>query len=109
MDRSYRETDKSQLEIVGHLKSRLNVVYQWKSELEQAISDITKEIELLEAERRRVKQSLSVLTIPENIVGDFLKLRALRLGSDLIRDDVEEELEKVFGNVCLCVCLFVIN
>lgn len=70
-------------------------MYRWKTELEHVILDMTKEIELLEAERRRVKQSLSVLTVPESIAGEFLQLRSKRLDADLIRDEVEEELTKV--------------
>lgn len=70
-------------------------MHRWKTELEHVILEMTKEIELLEAERRRVKQSLSVFTIPESIAGEFLQLRSKRLESDLIRDEVEEELTKV--------------
>ncbi|XP_053971861.1 tektin-4 [Hylaeus volcanicus] len=99
VDKSYREADKKQLESTDHLKDRARDVHQWKTELEHFILDITKEIELLEAERRRVKHSLSVLTIPESIAGEFLQLRSKRLESDLIRDEVEEELTK---EVALC-------
>lgn len=95
VERTYREADKTQLESTEHLKNRANEVYRWKTELEHLISNITREIELLEAERRHVKHSLSVLTVPESIAGDFLQLRSKRLESDLIRDEVEEELTKV--------------
>ncbi|XP_043249738.1 tektin-4 [Colletes gigas] len=99
VDESYRRADKTQLESTDHLKSRAKDVYRWKTELEHVILDITKEIELLEGERRRVKHSLSVLTVPESIAGEFLQLRSKRLESDLIRDEVEEELTK---EVALC-------
>ncbi|XP_076753930.1 tektin A [Xylocopa sonorina] len=99
VDRSYKEADKTQWESTEHLRNRANEVYRWKTELEHVISDITKEIELLEAEHRRVKHSLSVLTIPESIAGEFLQLRSRRLESDLTRDEVEEELTK---EVALC-------
>ncbi|CAK9797137.1 TEKT4 [Anthophora plagiata] len=99
VQRSYKEADKKQLESTDHLRDRAREVYRWKTELEQLISNITEEIELLEGERRRVKQSLSVLTVPESIAGEFLQLRSKRLESDLIRDDVEEELTK---EVALC-------
>ncbi|XP_017883711.1 tektin-4 [Ceratina calcarata] len=99
IERTYREADKTQLESTEHLKNRANEVYRWKTELEHLISNITREIELLEAERRHVKHSLSVLTVPESIAGDFLQLRSKRLESDLIRDEVEEELTK---EVALC-------
>ncbi|CAK9815426.1 TEKT4 [Anthophora quadrimaculata] len=99
VQRSYKEADKKQLESTDHLRNRAREVYRWKTELEQLISNITEEIELLEGERRRVKQSLSVLTVPESIAGEFLQLRSKRLESDLIRDEVEEELTK---EVALC-------
>ena len=83
------------METTDHLKNRACEVHRWKTELEHVILEMTKEIELLEAERRRVKQSLSVFTIPESIAGEFLQLRSKRLESDLIRDEVEEELTKV--------------
>ncbi|OAD60282.1 Tektin-4 [Eufriesea mexicana] len=95
VERSYMETDRTQLESTDHLKKRAGEVYRWKIELEHLILDITKEIELLETEYRRVKHSLSVLTVPEAIAGEFLQLRSKRLESDLIRDEVEEELTKV--------------
>ncbi|XP_078050189.1 tektin A [Augochlora pura] len=96
---SYKQADKTQLENTDHLKNRAAEVFRWKIELEHVLRDITEEIELLEAERRRVKLSLSVLTIPESIAGEFLQLRSKRLESDLIRDEVEEELTK---EVALC-------
>ncbi|XP_015428423.1 PREDICTED: tektin-4 [Dufourea novaeangliae] len=99
VNRSYREADKTQLETTDHLKKRAADVHRWKIELEHVIFEITKEIELLEAQRRRVKLSLSVLTVPESIAGEFLQLRSKRLESDLIRDEVEEELTK---EVALC-------
>ncbi|XP_076642532.1 tektin A [Halictus rubicundus] len=99
VDQSYRQADKTQLETTNHLKIRSAEVYRWKVELEHVNRDITEEIELLEAERRRVKQSLSVLTVPESIAGELMQLRTKRLESDLIRDEVEEELTK---EVALC-------
>ncbi|KAK1129217.1 hypothetical protein K0M31_020347 [Melipona bicolor] len=99
VEKSYREADKVQFETIDHLKNRASEVYRWKIELEHLILEITNEIELLQAEHRRVKHSLSVLTVPESIAGEFLQLRSKRLESDLIRDEVEEELTK---EVALC-------
>ncbi|KAG7207979.1 hypothetical protein KM043_009559 [Ampulex compressa] len=99
VQKAYKETDKTQFESTDHLRTRANTVAHWKEELSNAILDITKEIEFLEAERRRVKQSLSVLTIPKSIAGEFLQLRSNRLEKDLVRDDVEEELTK---EIALC-------
>ncbi|KAK2578310.1 hypothetical protein KPH14_002585 [Odynerus spinipes] len=99
IERVYREADKTQLETTEYLRERASVVYRWKVELDHALQSITEEIMLLEGERRRVKQSLSVITIPESIAGEFLQLRATRLESDLVKDDVEMELTK---EVAIC-------
>ncbi|KYM98178.1 Tektin-4 [Cyphomyrmex costatus] len=104
----YRTADKVQLESTEHLKTRANVVYRWKAELEHAIAGIAEEMELLEAERRRVQRSLSILTIPLSIANEFLHLRSFRLNSDLVRDNVEEQLTKIslvcvtFQEIALC-------
>ena len=95
VEKLYREADEVQFETTDHLKNRASEVYRWKIELEHLILEITNEIELLQAEHRRVKHSLSLLTVPESIAGEFLQLRSKRLESDLIRDEVEEELTKV--------------
>lgn len=95
MEQSYKAADETQLETTDHLKTRAELVHRYKVELEHSIIAITEEIRLLEAERRRVQQSLSVLVIPASIAGEFLQLRCSRLESDLVRDDVEEQLVKV--------------
>ncbi|XP_011312232.1 tektin-4-like [Fopius arisanus] len=97
--RIYKNTDKVQLENRDKLSKRASVIHRWKTELEKALHEITDEIELLEGELRRVKQSLSILTLPESISGEFLDMRCKRLEPDLVRDRVEEELVK---EVALC-------
>ncbi|XP_063989743.1 tektin-4-like isoform X2 [Diachasmimorpha longicaudata] len=97
--RIYKTTDTIQLENRDRLSKRSSVIHRWKTELEKALHEITDEIELLEGELRRVKQSLSILTLPESIAGEFLDIRCQRLEPDLVRDKVEEELVK---EVALC-------
>lgn len=96
MNETYAAADKSQLKTTEHLKTRVKVVYHWKAELKYAIATIVEEIRLLEAEHRRVQRSLSILNIPVSITSEFLQLRSSRLESDLVRDDVEEQLTKVY-------------
>lgn len=95
------------MESIEYLKNRANEVHRWKTELEHLILEITKEIELLQSEYRHVKHSLSLLTVPESIAGEFLELRSRRLDSDLIRDDVETELTKV--NIALLLLINIID
>ncbi|KOX78631.1 Tektin-4 [Melipona quadrifasciata] len=66
VEKSYREADKVQFETIDHLKNRASENY--------------------------CKLNIEV---PESIAGEFLQLRSKRLESDLIRDEVEEELTKV--------------
>ncbi|KYN43031.1 Tektin-4 [Trachymyrmex septentrionalis] len=99
VDHVYTTANKVQLETTEHLKTRANVVYHWKTKLEHAIAAIAEEMELLEAERRRVQRSLSILTIPLSIANEFLHLRSFRLNCDLVRDNVEEQLTK---EIALC-------
>ncbi|XP_011639079.1 tektin-4 isoform X1 [Pogonomyrmex barbatus] len=99
VEQAYTAADKVQSETTEHLKTRANVVYHWKAELEEAIAAIAEEIELLETERRRVQRSLSVLLIPMSIASEFLQLRTSRLDSDLVRDNVEKQLTK---EIALC-------
>ncbi|KAF7992885.1 hypothetical protein HCN44_005229 [Aphidius gifuensis] len=95
----YKDTDKIQLDNRDKLSERSSLIHKWKTELERALFEITEEIELLEGEHRRVKQTLSVLTIPESISGEFLEIRTKRMESDLVRDEVDKELIK---EVALC-------
>ncbi|XP_014486346.1 PREDICTED: tektin-4 [Dinoponera quadriceps] len=99
VEQSYKAADQTQLETTDCLKTRANLVHRYKTELEHAIVATTEEIGLLEAERRRVQQSLSVLTVPTSIAGEFLQLRCSRLESDLVRDAVEDQLVQ---EVTLC-------
>lgn len=99
VEQAYAAADKVQLETTEHLKTRATVVYRWKAELEHAIAATAEEMELLEAERRRVQRSLLILTIPVSIASEFLQLRSSRLDSDLVRDNVEEQLTKVQSRI----------
>ncbi|XP_046414254.1 tektin-4 [Neodiprion fabricii] len=97
IQRVFKESDSQQQENKERLMTRAGEVFKWKSELERELQSMTEEIDLLEVEYRRVRASLSVLTIPESIAGEFLQLRATRLEPDLVRDDVDAELIKELG------------
>ncbi|GJQ70597.1 hypothetical protein Trydic_g22991 [Trypoxylus dichotomus] len=88
------DTDKNQEDSTRRLKLREQEVFRWKCELERAIDAAREEIELVEKERSRLKHAMAILMLPESIAGECLKRRASRLDSDLVRDEVEEELIK---------------
>lgn len=74
------------------LKHRARHINYWKAELERAIRDIDAEIAILEAQRQQVKNAMDILTIPEFITEECLDIRRLRMQSDLIYDEPQEEL-----------------
>ncbi|CAH1991082.1 unnamed protein product [Acanthoscelides obtectus] len=88
------ETDKNQEDNTKRLNQREMEIHRWKCELERAIAASSEEILFMEEQRRRLKQAASVLTIPESIAGECIDRRTGRLDSELVRDDVEEELIK---------------
>ncbi|VEN46020.1 unnamed protein product [Callosobruchus maculatus] len=88
------ETDKNQEDNTKRLNQREMEIHRWKCELERAIAAASEEILFMEEQRRRLKQAASVLTIPESIAGECIERRTGRLDSELVRDDVEEELIK---------------
>ncbi|XP_044727388.1 tektin-4-like [Chrysoperla carnea] len=94
---SREETDKIQENSTNRLQYRAQEILRWKCELEQAIIAMKLEITELEAERARLLQADAVLTSPEMIVGEAIDLRTGRVETELIRDDVEEELMKEYA------------
>jgi len=92
---TYDTANKVAIQATENLKNRANETYHWQAELENIIWAIMEEIELLEIERHQSKRYLSILSVRISITGEFLQLRSSRLESDLVRDEVEEELTKV--------------
>jgi len=95
MKQTYETANKVAVQTTESLKNRANDTYHWQAELKNIICTIMEEIELLEIERRQAKRSLSVLSVRMTMAGEFLQLRSSRLESDLVRDEVEEQLTKV--------------
>lgn len=65
--RTYAFTDKAQKDNTCRLQTRARDVDKWKETLQRAINAMADEISTLEEQRRRLKQSLAVLRIPEAI------------------------------------------
>lgn len=65
--RTYAITDKNQADCTQSLHGRAKTIDDMKSELERAIKAMQDEISTLEEQRRRLKQSLAVLRMPEAI------------------------------------------
>lgn len=60
-------SDKNQKDNTKRLQSRARDVDKWKETLQRAIHAMSEEVSTMEEQRRRLKQSLSVLRVPEAI------------------------------------------
>uniref|UniRef100_A0A182K1J2 Tektin n=1 Tax=Anopheles christyi TaxID=43041 RepID=A0A182K1J2_9DIPT len=90
--RTYAIADKTQTDCTQSLHVRAKNIDDLKCELDRAISSMQEEIAALERQRRRLKQSLAVLRMPESIANECLERRTGRPDTELIRDRPEEEL-----------------
>ncbi|XP_012678497.2 tektin-4 [Clupea harengus] len=92
----YTETEvktlRTQADGTTHLGERLQDIHFWKSELERHIEHLGAETDLLLAEKCRLEKGLDATEIPFAIATDNLTCRERRLGPDLVKDLVEEEL-----------------
>ncbi|KAM6939706.1 tektin-4 [Xenentodon cancila] len=87
-------TLKSQTEGTRLLGERLQEIHYWRSELQRHIDQLQADTDSLLALRARLEGALAATDIPYAISTDNLTCRAGRLGPDLVRDSVEEELLK---------------
>ncbi|XP_066253997.1 tektin-4 [Euwallacea similis] len=94
LEQTQSDVDKNQADNTKRLNQREMEITRWKCELDRAIVLAAEEITFLEDQRRRLKQAASVLQMPESIAGESLERRTGRLDSELVRDEVEEELIK---------------
>lgn len=90
--RAYDVTDHNQCDNTKRLQNRSRDIDDWKQCLERAIRAMTDEICTLEEQRRRLKQAMNVLQMPESIVSECLQTRTRRPDQELVRDEPEEEL-----------------
>ncbi|KAM3622544.1 uncharacterized protein V6R79_000088 [Siganus canaliculatus] len=74
------------------LGARLQDIHRWRSELQRHIEKLRADAESLQAVRERLEKALDATEIPYAIASDNLTCRARRLGPDLVRDPVEDEL-----------------
>ncbi|KAK5899751.1 hypothetical protein CesoFtcFv8_009193 [Champsocephalus esox] len=87
-------TFKTQGEGTRLLGERLHEIHSWKSELQRYIEQLQADTESLLALKTRLEKALDASETPYAISTDNLSCRARRLGPDLVRDSVEEELVK---------------
>ncbi|XP_016536233.1 tektin-4 isoform X2 [Poecilia formosa] len=76
------------------LGERLQEIHSWKSELQRHIELLQADTESLLMVKKRLERALDATETPFAIATDNLTCRARRLGAELVRDTVEEELLK---------------
>ncbi|XP_008304952.1 tektin-4, partial [Stegastes partitus] len=87
-------TGKSQARGTRLLGERLQEIHYWKSELQRHMEQLLADTEALLALKTRLEKALDATETPFAIATDNLTCRTRRLGPDLVRDSVEEELLK---------------
>ncbi|XP_042246321.1 tektin-4 isoform X1 [Thunnus maccoyii] len=94
----YQDTEtatlRTQAEGTCHLGERLQEIHHWRSELQRHIEQLLADTESLLALKTRLEKALDATETPYAIATDNLNCRTRRLGPDLVRDTVEEELLK---------------
>ncbi|XP_029291955.1 tektin-4 isoform X2 [Cottoperca gobio] len=88
------DTLKTQAQGTRLLGERLQEIHSWKSELQRHIDQLLADTESLLALKTRLEKALDATETPYAIATDNLNCRTRRLGPDLVRDTVEEELVK---------------
>ncbi|XP_065173790.1 tektin-4-like [Atheta coriaria] len=92
IDSTCRNADDNQNASTKRLQQRESELHRYKCELERAISASDEEITNILEARRRLKQSMAVLQMPESITSESMDRRTGRLDPELVRDEVEEEI-----------------
>ncbi|XP_048871860.1 tektin-4 [Brienomyrus brachyistius] len=87
-------TLRRQADGTRHLGRRLQDIHFWKSELQQHIDQTAAATGSLVALKRRLEKALDASETPFRIAADNLSWRERRLGPDMVKDNVDEELLK---------------
>lgn len=96
MEKAFAESEKDSLYNNMRLSSRAGVLFKWKLELERDILDLNAEIKLILDEKKRLQKSIRALALVKSINNEMKSNRCLRMESELVRDQVDEEVFKVF-------------
>ncbi|CAL8354808.1 unnamed protein product [Boreogadus saida] len=92
--KSEADAQSRQSEGTRHLGGRLQEIHLLKSELQGHIEKLLAETDLLLLLKTRLEKALDATEIPYGIATDNLTCRERRLGPELVKDAVEDELLK---------------
>ncbi|XP_047614496.1 tektin-1 [Phacochoerus africanus] len=94
VDEIEKTTRKSQSDVNKKLEQRLEEVRFWKKELDDKLEQLVSATEDLLIYQTRLEKALESLKEPLHITEKCLEYREKRIGIDLVRDEVEQELIK---------------
>ncbi|XP_003131920.4 tektin-1 [Sus scrofa] len=94
VDEIEKTTRKSQSDVNKKLEQRLEEVRFWKKELDDKLEQLVSATEDLLIYQTRLEKALESLKEPLHITEKCLEYREKRVGIDLVRDEVEQELIK---------------
>lgn len=77
------------------LDKRIDDINEWKEALQRCLDNTQREIEALQDEKMKTERALDAKKLPLDIAVECLMLRENRVGIDLVRDEVEEQIHKV--------------
>lgn len=96
VDEIEKSTRRSQSDVNKKIEQRIEEVRFWKKELDDKLEQLAYETEDLLAYQTRLEKALESLKEPLHITRTCLEYREQRVGIDLVRDEVEEELVKEY-------------
>lgn len=76
------------------LSDRMGDITVWRNTLERCKSEIEQETELLRKTRDCAEKAYETKQVPMDVVFECLSFREQRLGTDLVNDEVEVQLQK---------------
>lgn len=88
------QSDITLADVDKKLDQRVKDITYWKEELEKKLDQVFKEIDVLEAYKRRVEKAIDSIQEPLHIAQSSLANREKRYDIDLVHDQVQKELIK---------------
>lgn len=88
------QSDTTLADVDKKLDQRLKDIKYWKEELEGKLDGVFREVDALEAYKRRVERALESIQEPLHIAQTCLANREKRYEIDLVHDNVQKELIK---------------
>ena len=90
------QTVQTRSDVENKLSGRVRDIKFWKEELERKVEENSAETDLLCAAKVTLEETLRSTNFPHEVANACLSYREGRIGVDLVHDDVEIQLKKVW-------------